>query len=669
MDERDSPPISDSDLGEGLHDTGPPYEPIPNDVLEHRPVVLEPLDLMLDPQLGVVIGRSGSLHKKYGAVGLGLLGAVTEQHEDILQSLLGTRVWLDLVSPHVVFVAGKRGSGKSYTMGVIVEGLAQAARDGEIEVAVIVVDTVDVFRQMIEPNGEQASLLKRWGLAPQSVNAQVYVPRSTYNTVPADVREQQRLKPLSISPAQLSVADWGFVLEKDGQLSTTMDNLLHEVLDSLKNGYTADDGSRMEPMSDFSIRDMIRCVERNPRIAELYKNTTRVALIQRLRRAERLGVFHPSGISAQDLSVVGQVSVIDVAPLGSDAERVLAILTNLLCRQILSARMEWTEDGSAARDVLPPTWLIVDEAHTLVPRTGQTPAKEAIISYTKLGRRYGCSLVLCTQQPSAVADDAISQADILISHTLSHEADIRALQQRAPAVMPAAFRDKTFISSLPSGVAMVFDESTENRRGFMVQVRPRVSRHGGSDRLSVLFEASALAPEPIVPPSDIIEDAEEPAVSESPTVPTTEVPSAESPDAELELHEVDLSGVSPKTFGPMPESLLQQALLRQVLYGPLTHRALFWKSDLKRSEVIVTRDACNARDLLRDVMAAVGRTGLRPEQIMSQEGLPFVLLRGSEDLVAVATVGRTPRRSCVAFVVTGGNRSLVEKTAEVVRRL
>ncbi|MHA1653792.1 MAG: ATP-binding protein [Candidatus Thorarchaeota archaeon] len=669
MDERDSPPVSNPDLGEGLHDTGAPYEPIPDDVLEHRPVVLESLDLMLDPQLGVVIGRSGSLHKKYGAVGLGFLGAVTEQHEDILQSLLGMRVWLDLVSPHVVFVAGKRGSGKSYTMGVIVEGLAQAARDGEIEVAVIVVDTVDVFRQMIQPNGEQASLLKRWGLAPQSVNAQVYVPRSTYDSVPADVREQQRLRPLSISPAQLSVADWSFVLEKDGQLSTTMDNLLHEVLDSLKNGYTADDGNHVESMSDFSIRDMIRCVERNPRIADLYKNTTRVALIQRLRRAERLGVFHPAGISARDLSVVGQVSVIDVAPLGSDAERVLAILTNLLCRQILSARMEWREDGSAARDVLPPTWLIVDEAHTLVPRTGQTPAKEAIISFTKLGRRYGCSLVLCTQQPSAVADDAISQADILISHTLSHEADIRALQQRAPAVMPAAFRDKTFISSLPSGVAIVFDESTDNRRGFMVQVRPRVSQHGGSDRLSVLFEASALAPEPVTSPSGVAEHTEEPPAEELLAAPSTDVSRADVPDEGLVRREIDLSGVSAKTFGPMPQSLLQQALLRQVLYGPLTHRALFWKSDLKRSEAIVIRDADDALEILDDVITAARRTGFRPERILSQDGLPFVLLRGSEDTVAVATVGRTPRRSCVAFVVTGGNRSLVEKTAEVVRRL
>ena len=362
----------------------------------------------------------------------------------------------------------------------------------EIEVAAVVVDTVDVFRQMVEPNSDQESLLEKWNLEARGFPVQVYIPRRTYVGLPDEVKKKARLRPLSIGPRELTVSDWGYVLEKGGSLSTAMDNLIGDVLDSVRRGYILESGEKVRLRRDFSIKDMIACIDQNAQIAELYKPATRTALIQRLKRADRLGVFHPGGTSAQDLAIAGQITVIDVAPLGSDAEAVLAILTNMLCRQVLTYRMAWTDEGTSAREELPPTWLIIDEAHTLVPRSGHTPAKDAVIGYAKLGRRFGCSLVLCTQQPSAVSDDAISQADIIISHSLSHDNDIRALQQRAPAVMPDQFRDKVFISSLPRGVALVFDQTTENKRGFIAQVRPRLSKHGGTDRLSGLFEAVKL---------------------------------------------------------------------------------------------------------------------------------------------------------------------------------
>ncbi|MBD3407838.1 MAG: DUF87 domain-containing protein [Candidatus Lokiarchaeota archaeon] len=491
--EQDMQDISEQDDTESEKD----YDPvrlISEETLEYHPRVKEQLDVLVDPGTGVIVGRSNSFHKKYGPVGLGMLGAVSEASDDVLTSLLGTPVLLDLVSPHVMFVAGKRGSGKSYTLGIIAEELALAMERSHIEVAGVIIDTVDVFRQMVEENVGQIDLLKKWGFEAKGFPVSVYIPRRTYAGLPDEVKKKARLFPLAISPRELSDSDWGYVLEKGGQLSTTMENLIGDIIDSLRHGYTLEDGEKQSAVRDFSIKDMIRVIERDPSIQELYKASTQTAMIQRLRRADRLGVFHPGGTSAQDLAIGGQITVIDVAPLGSDAESVLAILTNMLCRQVLTYRMTWTDDGTSAREELPPTWLIVDEAHTLVPRTGDTPAKDAIISYAKLGRRFGCSLVLCTQQPSAVADDAISQSDIILSHSLSHDNDIRALQQRAPAVMPEQFKDKVFISSLPRGVALLFDQTTENKRGFILKIRPRMSQHGGTDRLSGLFEAAKLTP-------------------------------------------------------------------------------------------------------------------------------------------------------------------------------
>ncbi len=504
-----------------------PIELIQKKALPYHPLVTDPLDLHVDLSTGVILGRSESFHRKYRDGGLGMIGGVTETSDDVLTSLMGMPVNLDLMSPHVMLVAGKRGSGKSYTLGIIAEELALAMERREIEVAAVMVDTVDVFRQMVDPNVDQSDLLKKWGFEARGFPVNVYIPRRTYVGLPDEVKKKARLFPLSIGPKELTVSDWGYVLEKGGTLSTAMENLISETLDSVRKGYSLESGDRVPLKRDFSIKDMIHCIDSSPAIEELYKPATRTAMIQRLKRADRMGVFHPGGTSAQDLAIAGQITVIDVAPLGSDAEAVLAILCNMLCRQVLTYRMAWTDEGTSAREELPPTWLIIDEAHTLVPRAGPTPAKDAIIGYAKLGRRFGCSLVLCTQQPSAVSDEAISQADLIISHSLSHDNDIRALQQRAPAVLPDQFRDKVFISSLPRGAAIVFDQTTENKRGFIMQVRPRLSQHGGTDRLSGLFEAVKLL---IPDESDEVEvvdlpdeASEEPVEEEGPLSEDTEI--------------------------------------------------------------------------------------------------------------------------------------------------
>ncbi len=53
----------------------------------------------------------------------------------------GAPVYLDLDRPHAALVVGKRGYGKSYTLGVLAEALARTAR-----IAPVVVDPMGVFR-------------------------------------------------------------------------------------------------------------------------------------------------------------------------------------------------------------------------------------------------------------------------------------------------------------------------------------------------------------------------------------------------------------------------------------------------------------------------------------------------------------------------------------------
>jgi hypothetical protein len=709
-----------------------PIDLLPRSLLPYHPRVGDPLDLHVDLSVGVVLGRSDSFHNKYWSNGLGMIGSVTETSDDVLTSLLGMPVKLDLMSPHVMFVAGKRGSGKSYTLGIIAEELALAMERREIEVAAVVVDTVDVFRQMVDANDDQTDILKKWGYEAKGFPVNVYIPRRTYVGLPDEVKKKARLFPLSIGPRELSVSDWGYVLEKGGSLSTAMENLIGETLEAVRRGYTLETGEHVSLKRDFSIKDVIHCIESNPTIVEFYKPASRTALVQRLRRADRLGVFNPGGTSAQDLAIAGQITVIDVAPLGSDAEAVLAILTNMLCRQVLTYRMAWTEEGTSAREELPPTWLIIDEAHTLVPRSGITPAKEAIVGYAKLGRRFGCSLVLCTQQPSAVADEAISQADIIISHSLSHDNDIRALQQRAPAVMPEQFRDKVFISSLPRGVALVFDQATENKRGFILQVRPRISQHGGTDRLSGLFEAVKLLipeePEEEIPEEQLkepeaidavveqYEESEEAFAEELPQVPRpplklskddwqildewmreyvktlfdqqkqeyaiTDDPSPhmevsvvdeepERKEAEIETieaSEIDPSKVLVKKFGPVSKELLSKATTRKILYSPASHDFLFTTENDYRETIALDRESDDSSPLIKWVAGAISSVGMEVVQLIHEDGFTFICFR-REGVRAAFSIGASQSMLSLPIIIVGVERKLVIALADKIRSL
>ncbi len=714
------PSTPDEDAIDAARLADKPVELLPKKALPYHPRVGDPLDLLVDLSVGVVLGRSDSFHRKYSTGGLGMIGGVSETSDDVLTTLMGMPLNLDLMSPHVIFVAGKRGSGKSYTLGIIAEELALAMERREIEVAAVVVDTVDVFRQMVESNEEQADLLDKWGLEARGFPVSVYIPRRTYVGLPDEVKKKNRLFPLSIGPRELTVSDWGYVLEKGGTLSTTMENLIGETLDSIRKGYVLGSGEKVALKRDFSIKDIIKCIDTNPTIIELYKPATKTALIQRLKRADRLGVFNPGGTSAQDLAVAGQITIIDVAPLGSDAESVLAILTNMLCRQVLTYRMAWTDEGTSAREELPPTWLIIDEAHTLVPRGGNTPAKDAIIGYAKLGRRFGCSLVLCTQQPSAVSDDAISQADIIISHSLSHDNDIRALQQRAPAVMPKQFQDKVFISSLPRGVALVFDQNTENKRGFIMQVRPRLSQHGGTDRLSGLFEAVRLLipedieeePEEVAPTEEELvydefaealpevprpplklskedwqvldewmkdyvktlftEQMQEYDITDEPSPREEEPPVVEEkvqPEVTIErvpITELDVDQIRIRRFGPLSKVLLGKAATRQVLYSRASHDFLFTSQTDSRETLLVEREGEDATEAIEDVTSGLLSVGMVLDELLHEGDFTFVCFR-KNGLRAAFTVGISESNISVPIVVIGANRKIVGALADKIR--
>jgi DNA helicase HerA-like ATPase len=131
-------------------------------------------------------------------------------------------------------------------------------------------------------------------------------------------------------------------------------------------------------------------------------------------------------------------------------------------------------------------WCIIDEAHVICPAGYESSATRSVIEYVKRGRDAGLSLVLATQQPSAIDTRVLSQVDLTLVHRLTFDGDISAALARIPASLPDTFMfgtsekdPRVLVRLLESGEAIIGDSQAD--RAFLGVVRPRVTAHGGAE--------------------------------------------------------------------------------------------------------------------------------------------------------------------------------------------
>jgi DNA helicase HerA-like ATPase len=111
-----------------------------------------------------------------------------------------------------------------------------------------------------------------------------------------------------------------------------------------------------------------------------------------------------------------------------------------------NARSDWLEavKRPAADDPRVPTFIVIDEAHNLVP-TETSGAIEASVKarLTRIaaeGRKYGLFLVLVTQRPSRLSSDVLSQVENLFLLKLTNRIDLEFIQQTFGTLDPELVR-------------------------------------------------------------------------------------------------------------------------------------------------------------------------------------------------------------------------------------
>lgn len=450
------------------------------------PEVKEPLELLEDDELfAIVIGRDESSHRKNGLNGTLFLGLVCEKNT----GHFGKKILVDSLNPHKIFISGKTGSGKSYTLGVLAEELAEQ----DLGIGTVIVDPMGTFWSMkYETSMQKGDLLDNWGLSPRKYeNIRIFVPselRERYNAETFD-------DVFSIRPDFLTPEDWANTFGIDF-FTSPQSGLIIEVIKSLK------EKTRRNNESVYSIKDIVDYIENSGEIQDKFQSSTIRAVKTRFEGSSQWGIFSTVGTPIHKLSRPNQVSVVDVSLL---TEKTRALVVGILAKQILTERtriarqtriqsMTEPENKSKNEIDIPVTWLLVDEAHTLAPSRGKTAASEPLVEYAKRGRMPGCALVLATQQPSATSDEILSQIDILISHNLSFSQDILELKRRTPSKLPNDIGAEGFIRNLPIGAALISDQSTKSKRTFVARIRPRISPHGGSALTPTSDEQTTITP-------------------------------------------------------------------------------------------------------------------------------------------------------------------------------
>ena len=419
----------------------------------------------------VMIGRIPTDKEKFGKEGTILLG---KQYVKMGQvTSLSNEVLLDVSRSHVVFVCGKRGSGKSYTLGVIAEGIAALPEHITQNLSVLIFDTMGIFWTMKYPNHKDEELLREWNLEGKSLPIQLYTPIGFFKEfkdkgMPAD-------HAFAIDPSELDPMDWctTFSINPNEELGV----FIIKIISELKK-------------RKFSLPEIISAIKADVNAPNYIKD----GAANRFSNAQSWGLFAEKSTAIKDLIAPGQTTVIDLSPYATlpGAAGVRALVIGLISQKLFEERMVarageefenvqeavhyFSYEGPEKKE-MPLVWLMVDEAHEFLPNVGKTTATDALVTILREGRQPGISLVLASQQPGKIHTDVMTQADVVIAHRLTAKVDVDALGMLMQSYMRTSLDQQ--IDNLPrvTGAAIVFDDI--NERMYPVRIRPRASWHGG----------------------------------------------------------------------------------------------------------------------------------------------------------------------------------------------
>jgi len=339
------------------------------------------------------------------------------------------------LSPEILYkhicILAKSGSGKSYTMAVIIEEMIKN------KIPVVIIDPHGEYVSLRHPNLEKNEMkyMPKFGIKPKSYLKNV----SEFSPLCAKNRDAI---PIFLDEINLSFQDLLNLVPKATPLQR---GILYEAFKKAKERRV------------YLLRDIIELIKEA-------KSNAKWNLLPQLEQIYSTQIFSPNFTPLNEIVKKGKCSIIN---LRGSPPYIQEILVSQLLNKLFNERRN---------ENIPPLLIVIEEAHRFCPERGEgkSMAGNIIKMIATEGRKFGIGLAVVTQRPARVDKNVISQCNTHIILKTTNPNDVKAIVSGVEGLNNAAIDE---IQRLPVGTAIV--SGLPLAAPIFVEIRTRETLHGG----------------------------------------------------------------------------------------------------------------------------------------------------------------------------------------------
>lgn len=347
-------------------------------------------------------------------------------------------LWVNGFRRHVAIIA-QTGAGKSYTVGVILEELMRLGATAVI----------------IDPHADYVFLSRDREMLRHEHSDRIVVFRNPNSSGRYDPSQLDNVRELTVKFSELSPENIAEIAEIPEKWTNIRKVIRATVRELRKSG-------------DYELENLLEALGRKAREGGKEGQYAERAY-NHLARLRKFKVFGRATTPVEnEILRPGQVSVLDLSGL-NDASQ------DYIVSWVLEEVFRLRSSGAFRQ----PVFVVVEEAHRFVPAKTQgrrTMSSDIIKTIAAEGRKFGVFLILVTQRPSRIDQDALSQCNSQIILRITNPRDQEAVAQASERLGAELMRD---LPGLNVGEAVIVGELT--RVPVIVKVRKRITREGGAD--------------------------------------------------------------------------------------------------------------------------------------------------------------------------------------------
>jgi len=330
-----------------------------------------------------------------------------------------------LLTKHVAVLA-KSGSGKSYSVGVMLEEIM------EKNVPLVIIDPHGEYLTLKQENdnANDRKIMSKFNVKAKSFSRKI--------SVYGDTALDETFKPLKLN---------------EFMTAEELETMLPTKITSSQMGLLY---SAIKEMDTLNLNNLILALQATD-------NNQKWNLINMLEYLKNLNIFSPNPTSFNELVQSGRCSIINLKGVDPQVQEIMLykLLKDLFQERKLSK--------------VPPFFLVIEEAHNFVPEKGFSEAKcsKIIKTIASEGRKFGLGLCVVSQRPAIVQKTVLSQCTTQIILKITNPNDLKAITNSVEGI---TYETESEIKNLPIGTALVTGIVD---MPLIVNFRPRKTKHGG----------------------------------------------------------------------------------------------------------------------------------------------------------------------------------------------